>query len=223
MVLLDDLNRLVEDVDTAALEGSKLAEAQAGEGGKEDHRAQSRPDGVGHLVDLLDGRHWTLGRSVGGGAPENARVPGDQLVLDGSGEDGVQEPIALGNGRGAGLVRSEQTSVPFSDHARTDLREVLVSERWLDVEPEIGLVLLLTAKAQRCSLLFEPLIGVLAERNASLLRGKPRSLFEVGSRCREERLGVSLGPVGGRSCPPYVVDPVPRLPSSGRQLSRAAP
>jgi len=57
---------------------------------------------------------------------------------------------------------------------------LLVPERWLAVEAEDGLVLFLAARAKGWPLLFEPLVGVLPERDAPLFRQQPRA---PGYRC----------------------------------------
>jgi len=132
--LVDNVDSRVQKVEAATLESAQLAEAKAGERRCQHEDAVPRLDRVGEFVDLLDGRDGSLLRNLDAGALDRARVLGDQLVVDSSGEDAAKEPVALRGRRRARPPAPEEARVPGAHRGGPEIVQERRSERGQDVE-----------------------------------------------------------------------------------------
>src|SRR5690606_37506323 len=96
----DGDGRAVE-VDFAATEPGELSPPEAGVCGGEDEHFPAGPDGRCELGHLLGRGDLHLVVAFGPGTPEGAGCAGDEAGVDGTVEDGAQEPVGLGDGVGA--------------------------------------------------------------------------------------------------------------------------
>ena len=132
-----DEDPAVQEVDVPALEAEQLPQAEVAPRRQLDGNPPSLGHGGGQGVDLGDGHHRALRRSLLGGTLHHARVAADELVSHRRIEDAAQQAIGLGCCDG---VLPGQLGVPGADEARRDLSKGELPEGRKDVSPEQALV-----------------------------------------------------------------------------------
>ena len=221
LVLLDDRHGAVEQVEVDLAERAELADAEAAERGEQDHRSIAGFDGVGDRVDLLDRGDRSLGGSLDRRALDDARVAGDEAVLERCGADGVEQPVALGDGRRAGWPASMRPA----RHERTVAGVMSASS----MEPSVGRMCSRSrlGRSPACGAQIravgEPPRGVVGEWHLAGFGVDPVAALEVGAGGGEPAVGEALRAERLRRGPPDALDLVARLPPARRQLAGIPP
>jgi len=163
---------------------------------------------------------WSaLSGSLRACSSQAARVASDQIVLDRSVEDPLQQPVGLGDRRVADTALP-QRRVPRPDRRAADPVEVNRTERRQDVQPQQAAVEVDRPRPQVLRALDEPLFDVRLQRHRARRRVDPRTPDLVEIHLCEEALGVGAIVVGlRRRVQPAVAASVARLPATRRQLS----
>lgn len=120
------------EIDTAAAQFGQFLGAERGESAEQDHQAPARTHGVGEVEDLLHGGGRPLVGFLPTSALDPARVGPQEVVVDRSLQDGLQQPVRLGDRRGTRCL--EPLGSPGADGGRCDLVQVLAAEGRQEVQ-----------------------------------------------------------------------------------------
>ena len=162
--LLDDVHRLVQQIQTLAGESTQLAEPETRERRSEHQGSVAGFDRVGEREHLLHRRDRPLAGTLRAGALQDARVAPDQAVLECRFHDRAEEPVALRHGRLARLLGPQQIRVPGAHAGTAHLRQLDVAEPRQDVQAQLAFVQLDGARAE-VRPLRQPTARVLAQRD----------------------------------------------------------
>jgi hypothetical protein len=94
--LAGDPHRAGVKVDVLWSKGGEFGPAEAGEGGQQDERTVSRPNGICQGVDLRHSQDRTLRRTLLASTLDPARIATDQPVFQRRVEDRPEKPVGLG-------------------------------------------------------------------------------------------------------------------------------
>jgi hypothetical protein len=107
-------------IDVRLSQRSQLGPAKTCEGGQEYQRPITRPDLLGHRVDLGHSQDRAFRRNLSVSSLDPARVAADQPVIKRGVEDRPQQPVCLSR-RDLTRARVQQPLAPATDPRQGDL------------------------------------------------------------------------------------------------------
>ena len=173
-------------------------------------------------LDLGERRRLAFGGPLDARAFEPARVPGDELVLDGRVQDRLQQPIGL-RGRHLADALPAQRGVPGAYRGTRNPVDWRRAERRVEMTVEQTRVDLAGPRLQLYRALVQPPRGVDVESNVAGAGVEPRAAQHLGLDRGEELLCLGKGGERARRGPQLpVAEVVSGLVPLGRQPADAS-